>query len=95
MATGDAQRFLSVFEQYKANPDVTSRRLYLETVEGIMQGMNKILIDSGPGGAVPYLPLDQLMKQPKGTPAPQLAEPPSPAPSASSSDTSATSTGAN
>jgi membrane protease subunit HflK len=93
LATGDAQRFLSVFEQYKANPDVTTRRLYLETVESIMHGMNKILIDSGPGGAVPYLPLDQLMKQPKPaqTPGPE----PSTAPSASSATTSATGTGAN
>lgn len=95
LATGDAQRFLSVYEQYKANPDVTTRRLYLETVEGIMQGMNKVLIDTGQGGVVPYLPLDQLLKLPKGAPAPQPAEPPSPAPSASSSTTSTTGTGAN
>ena len=65
LAQGDTQRFLSVFEQYKKNPDVTSRRLYLETVEGIMQNMNKVLIDTDQGGAVPYLPLDQLLKQQK------------------------------
>jgi len=93
LASGDAQRFLSVYEQYKSNPDVTSRRLYLETVEGIMQSMNKVLIDTGQGGAVPYLPLDQLMKQPKGAPEPPLTEPP--APSASSSTTSTTGAGAN
>ena len=64
VAQGDAQRFISVYEQYKANPDVTARRLYLETMESIMAKMNKVLIDSsGQGGAVPYLPLDQLLKQ--------------------------------
>lgn len=63
IARGDAQRFLSVFEQYKQNPDVTSRRLYLETLESIMGNMDKVLIDTGSGGgAVPYLPLDQLLR---------------------------------
>ena len=64
IAQGDAQRFISVYNQYKANPEVTARRLYLETMESIMANMNKVLIDrSGSGGAVPYLPLDQLLKQ--------------------------------
>jgi len=78
LAQGDAQRFLSVYAQYKKNPDITQRRLYLETVENIMQGMNKVLIDTGPGGgAVPYLPLDQLLKQQKAPPtAPQPENPP-------------------
>jgi membrane protease subunit HflK len=62
-AQGDTQRFLSIYEQYKANPAVTSRRLYLETIERILAGMDKILIDPKDGsGAVPYLPLDQLLK---------------------------------
>ena len=76
MAPGDAQRFISVYDQYKANPDVTARRLYLETMESIMANMNKVLIDdTGTGGAVPYLPLDQLLKQaqPQGS---QASPPP-------------------
>ncbi|MGH6893079.1 MAG: FtsH protease activity modulator HflK [Dongiaceae bacterium] len=68
LADGDAQRFLSVYEQYRRNPDLTSRRLYLETIEGIMEKMNKVLIDTSAGGAVPYLPLDQLLKQQKAPP---------------------------
>jgi len=72
LAQGDAQRFLSVYAQYKNNPDVTSRRLYLETIENIMGKMNKVLIDTGSGGAVPYLPLDQLLRQQK---APSQSEP--------------------
>ena len=47
IAQGDTNRFLAVYEQYKKDPNVTSRRLYLETLEGIMQGMNKVLIDTG------------------------------------------------
>lgn len=65
IAQGDAQRFLSVYEQYRQSPDITKRRLYLETMGGILGGMNKVLIDetgTGSGGAVPYLPLDQLLK---------------------------------
>jgi membrane protease subunit HflK len=63
-ADGDAQRFISVYDQYKRDPDLTSRRLYLETLETIMGGMDKILIDTGGqgNGAVPYLPLDQLLR---------------------------------
>lgn len=63
IAQGDAQRFISVYDEYKQAPDITERRLYLETMAGILGGMNKVLIDqSGAGGAVPYLPLDQLLK---------------------------------
>ena len=92
LAQGDAQRFLSVYQQYKKNPDVTQRRLYLETVENIMQGMNKVLIDSGPGGgAVPYLPLDQLLKQQR-SPQP-LPQPQGPAPSDSSGATTSSAGG--
>ncbi len=66
IAQGDAQRFISVYDQYKQDPDITSRRLYLETLETIMGNMDKILIDTGGegSGAVPYLPLDQLLRKP-------------------------------
>jgi membrane protease subunit HflK len=68
IAQGDAQRFISIYNEYKQAPDITERRLYLETMSGILAGMNKIIIDeSGGAGAVPYLPLDQLLKQRKST----------------------------
>ena len=71
LATGDAQRFLSVYNQYKLAKEITQRRIYLETMETIMQKMRKILIEPSVGaGAVPYLPLDQLLRQPPpGAPA--------------------------
>ncbi|MGH6928076.1 MAG: FtsH protease activity modulator HflK, partial [Dongiaceae bacterium] len=63
-ATGDANRFLAVYEEYKQAKSITERRIYLETMEEIMQKMRKVLIDTGSGsGAVPYLPLDQLLRQ--------------------------------
>jgi membrane protease subunit HflK len=62
-AQGDAQRFLSIYEQYKLSPDITERRLYLETMERVMGGMNKVLVTGdGKSGTIPYLPLDQLLK---------------------------------
>ncbi|HEX9447246.1 MAG TPA: FtsH protease activity modulator HflK, partial [Dongiaceae bacterium] len=62
-AQGDTQRFLSIYEQYKLSPDITERRIYLETMERVMGGMNKVLMSGdGKGGAIPYLPLDQVLK---------------------------------
>lgn len=65
IAQGDAERFISIYEEYRQAPAITERRLYLETMARILSNMNKILIDpasAGSGGAVPYLPLDQLLK---------------------------------
>lgn len=63
-AEGEAQRFLSVYEEYKKAPDVTRQRLYLETMEQILKGANKVIVEPGAGsGVVPYLPLPQLQKR--------------------------------
>jgi len=68
-ADGEAQRFVSIYNQYKLDPSLTERRIYLESMQNIFGGMNKVLIDQSAGGsgAVPYLPLDQLLKR-GGTP---------------------------
>jgi membrane protease subunit HflK len=62
LATGEAARFLSVLEQYKNEKDVTRRRIYLETMRGVMGNMEKVLIDNSSGGTgvVPYLPLPEI-----------------------------------
>ena len=66
-AEGDAARFNSVYEEYAVAQEVTRKRLYIETMERVFGGMNKIIIDkdSGPNGdgIVPYLPLDQLQRR--------------------------------
>ena len=65
-AQGDAQRFLSVLLTYSANPEVTAHRLYLETIEEVFSGIDKVIIDDDAGngqGVVPYLPLNELRRQ--------------------------------
>ena len=57
-AKGQASRFDQIFEQYKKAPALTRERMYLETMEGVFGGMNKIIVDQSAGqGVVPYLPL--------------------------------------
>jgi modulator of FtsH protease HflK len=70
-AQGDAARFLSVYQSYKVAEDVTARRLYIETMEDILKGANKIVLDKAAAGSgvVPYLPLPGLHPPaPAGTP---------------------------
>ncbi len=71
-ATGQTSRFLKVYDEYKKAPDVTRQRMYLETMERLFAGTDKIILDAGSGatgsGAVPYLPLNELLRgQPGGT----------------------------
>jgi len=69
-AQGQAARFISVYTEYQKAPDVTRRRMFLETMERVFGDMDKIIIDeqSGGQGVVPYLPLNELMKsQPTGS----------------------------
>ena len=59
-----AARFNKVLDEYKKAPDVTRRRLYLETMERVLGSVDKVIIDSKGGqGVIPYLPLDQLQKR--------------------------------
>ncbi|MFN3400336.1 MAG: HflK protein, partial [Ferrovibrio sp.] len=64
-AQGDASRFTQVYNEYRQAKDVTTKRMYLETMEQIMRGTNKVIVDSQNGGqgVVPYLPLTELQKQ--------------------------------
>jgi membrane protease subunit HflK len=65
-ATGQAARFNKIYDEYKKAPDVTRQRLYLETMERVFGGTDKVLLDSSGqgGGVVPYLPLPELRKAP-------------------------------
>ncbi|WP_186419341.1 FtsH protease activity modulator HflK [Bosea sp. CS1GBMeth4] len=66
-ARGQISRFNSVYEQYKNAPDITRERLFLETMERVFGGMDKVILDrNGSGsGVVPYLPLGELGQQPR------------------------------
>ena len=60
-ATGQTARFLKIYDEYKKAPEVTRTRMYLETMERVFGGTDKIIIDSKNGhGVVPFLSLDQL-----------------------------------
>ena len=62
-ATGQVSRFNQIYEQYKKAPEVTRERLYLETMERVLAGTDKIILDQSGGqgqGVVPYLPLGPL-----------------------------------
>ncbi|NOX72585.1 MAG: FtsH protease activity modulator HflK [Alphaproteobacteria bacterium] len=64
-AEGEASRFNAVYAEYAKAPEVTRKRLYLETMEKVFGSVNKIIIDDsvgGAGGVVPYLPLNELQK---------------------------------
>ena len=57
-ANGQTSRFLQIYAQYKKAPDVTRERMYLETMERVLGGTDKTIIDTGPAagpGVVPYL----------------------------------------
>ena len=65
-AKGQASRFSQVYEQYKKAPDVTRKRIYLETMERVLGGTDKTIIDTGgqsSPGVVPYLPLNSPARE--------------------------------
>ncbi|WP_236589796.1 FtsH protease activity modulator HflK [Ramlibacter aurantiacus] len=62
-AQGDSQRFRSVLTEYQRAPQVTRDRMYIDTLQQIYSGVNKVLIDSRQGSNLLYLPLNQLMQQ--------------------------------
>jgi membrane protease subunit HflK len=67
-AIGQADRFTQVYNAYKLSPEITRKRIYLETMQRVFANMSKIIIDQKGQGVVPYLPLGDLGKpvQPAG-----------------------------
>jgi membrane protease subunit HflK len=73
-AEGEASRFVAVLTEYRLAPEVTRKRLYLETMEQVLGDVDKIILDEGvSGGAgggqgvVPYLPLNELRRSGSAT----------------------------
>ncbi|MGR3501465.1 FtsH protease activity modulator HflK [Pseudaestuariivita sp.] len=71
-AEGEAARFTSVLEEYTRAPEVTRKRLYLETMEQVLGRVDKIILDENGGagggqGVVPYLPLNELRRTTSNT----------------------------
>jgi membrane protease subunit HflK len=75
LARGDAERFSKIYQAYSQSKEVLGKRMYLETMEQILSGAHKVIIDGSVGGGqgvVPYLPLDKL-QPPVAAPAPAKA----------------------
>jgi membrane protease subunit HflK len=66
VAEGEATSFDKVYEQYRLAPDVTRRRMYYETMEGILRNVDKTIVETG--GVTPYLPLGEIRRS---SPAPR------------------------
>jgi membrane protease subunit HflK len=56
-ATGEAGRFDALAVEYLKAPEVTRRRLYLETMEAVLPDVEKVIVEEGVSSLVPYLPL--------------------------------------
>ncbi len=80
-AQGEAARFVSIHTEFVNSRDVTQRRMFIETMERVLQGTNKVILEGGAAGGgasgvVPFLPLQGL--QPQAQPAPAPAGPQGP-----------------
>ena len=60
LAEGEAQRFNQLLTEYQKAPDITRKRLYLQTMESVLGRSHKVLLDAQSSGNLLYLPLDQL-----------------------------------
>ncbi len=64
IADGESKRFRALIEQYQKNPELVRSRMYLETMEQVLSGMDKIILDQNVNsGVVPYLPLQEFTKK--------------------------------
>jgi membrane protease subunit HflK len=91
-ALGEASRFSAVLTEYLNAEEVTRERLYIETMERVLGDVSKVILDpavtggqGGGQGVVPFLPLDQLIRQPGTAGAPAAAPAPAVAPAAANS----------
>ena len=67
LAEGEALRFTQVLEEYRKAPEITRKRLYLQTMESVLGRSKKVLLDAENSGNVLYLPLDQLTGTPSSS----------------------------
>jgi membrane protease subunit HflK len=78
-AEGEASRFAQIFTEYQKAPQVTRQRMYLDTMQTVMNNTSKVLVDQKGGNSLLYLPLDklqQLVSQPYSGAPEVLTQPP-------------------
>ena len=61
-AEGETSRFLQTLNEYTKAPEITRKRLYLETMEEVLSRSTKVMVNVSNGNNIMYLPLDQIMK---------------------------------
>jgi len=63
-ATGEAERFNQILTEYRKAPEITKKRLYIETMESVLSGSSKVMIDqqAGGGNSLMYLPIDKIIE---------------------------------
>jgi membrane protease subunit HflK len=76
IATGETQRFNSVYQEYKKAPEITRRRIYLETMSQVLGPMNKVIVDDSAKGIMPYFQLPPPPKPPAAPQQQQTRQPP-------------------
>ena len=64
-ASGQAARFRQVYEEYRKAPDISRERIFIETMERVFGGVDKIIVDQNGQGVVPFLPLNQNQRPPQ------------------------------
>lgn len=77
-AEGEASRFVQIFTEYQKAPQVTRQRIYLDTMQAVMNNTSKVVVDQKGGNSLLYLPLDklqQIVNQPVGGAAEALSIP--------------------
>ncbi len=76
LAQGDASRYTAIYNAYTQSKDVVSRRMYLETMEQVLKGTNKVIVDTTPGAqsVVPFLQLPNLTHTAPSTTAPTISQ---------------------
>jgi membrane protease subunit HflK len=62
-AEGETERFDKLLAEYQKAPEVTRQRLYLDTMQSVMENSSKVLVDVEGGNNMLYLPLDKIMQQ--------------------------------
>lgn len=63
-AEGESSRFSKLLAEYSKAPDVTRKRLYIESMQAVLSETNKVIVDAKSANNMLYLPLDKIMQQP-------------------------------
>ena len=64
-AQGQSERFLLLLKEYQVAPEVTRKRIYIDAMTRLLQGVNKVIVDGNTQGVLPYLPLPSLQQSKK------------------------------